>query len=58
MLIQGTGTTGNSGVGELSVYQSGNTNQWAYNYWCSPVGNNSSSLGNESARINLIDEAT
>ncbi|MGS2726400.1 T9SS type A sorting domain-containing protein [Psychroserpens sp. BH13MA-6] len=57
-LIQGSGTTGNSGLGELSVYQTGTTNNFAYNYWCSPVGNNSASLGNESARVNLIDEAT
>ena len=38
-LIQGSGTTGNSGVGKLSVYQWGTVNQYAYNYWCSPVGN-------------------
>lgn len=37
-LIQGSGVTGNSGLGELSVYQEGTANQWAYNYWCSPVG--------------------
>ncbi|NRD20338.1 T9SS type A sorting domain-containing protein [Winogradskyella eckloniae] len=57
-LIQGSGTTGNSGVGEISVYQTGNVNQWSYNYWCSPVGNNSASYGNEDARVNLIDDAT
>ena len=57
-LLQGTGTTGNSGVGQLSVYQTGTVNQWAYNYWCSPVGNNSAAFGNEDARVNLIDEAT
>ncbi|WP_204345890.1 T9SS type A sorting domain-containing protein [Psychroserpens algicola] len=57
-IIQGTGTTGNSGEGELSVYQEGNTNQWAYNYWCSPIGNNSNTNGNEAARVNLIDEST
>jgi len=38
-LLQGTGTTGNSGVGQLSVYQSGTVNNYAYNYLCSPVGN-------------------
>jgi len=38
-LIQGSGTTGNSGVGELSVYQSGTVHNFAYNYWASPVGN-------------------
>ncbi|MFK7832674.1 MAG: T9SS type A sorting domain-containing protein [Winogradskyella sp.] len=57
-LLQGAGTTGNSGVGELSVYQRGNVNQWSYNYWCSPVGNNSAAFGNEPARVNLIDDAT
>ncbi len=38
-LIQGSGTTGNSGLGKLSVYQRGTVNEYAYNYWCSPVGN-------------------
>lgn len=55
-LIQGTGTTGNSGLGQLSIYQTGTVNQWSYNYWCSPVGNNSSAFGNESFRVNLIDD--
>lgn len=57
-LLQGNETSVNSGVGELSVYQTGNVNQWSYNYWCSPVGNNSAALGNEDARVNLIDDAT
>lgn len=57
-LLQGNGTTGNSGLGQLSVYQTGNVNQWSYNYWCSPVGNNSATFGNEDARVDLIDEAT
>lgn len=56
-LLQGDGITGNSGIGELSVYQEGNANQWTYNYWCSPVGNNSVTTGNENARVNLIDDA-
>ncbi|WP_104735961.1 T9SS type A sorting domain-containing protein [Hanstruepera ponticola] len=38
-LIQGSGTTGNSGVGKLSIYQNGKASAAAYNYWCSPVGN-------------------
>lgn len=57
-LLQGGGSTGNSGLGQLSVYQSGTVNQWSYNYWCSPVGNNSAAFGNEDARVNLIDDAT
>lgn len=57
-LIQGSGTTGNSGLGELSVQQNGTAATVAYNYWCSPVGNNSVAAGNEDARVNLIDDAT
>jgi hypothetical protein len=38
-LLQGTGTTGNSGIGKLSIYQDGKASAAAYNYWCSPVGN-------------------
>ncbi|WP_179335174.1 T9SS type A sorting domain-containing protein [Winogradskyella costae] len=57
-LLQGNGTTGNSGLGQLSVYQTGTVNQWSYNYWCSPVGNNSAAFGNEDARVNLINDAT
>ena len=30
-IIQGTGTTGNSGVGELSVYQESNVGEHKYN---------------------------
>ncbi|UTN02613.1 T9SS type A sorting domain-containing protein [Flavobacterium bizetiae] len=38
-LVQGTtGTSTNSGTGTVSVYQEGTTNNYSYNYWCSPVG--------------------
>nr|WP_321234251.1 T9SS type A sorting domain-containing protein [uncultured Psychroserpens sp.] len=57
-LIQGSGTTGNTGIGQLSVQQTGTANTYAYNYWCSPVGNNSAASGNENARATLIDDAT
>ncbi|WP_405572367.1 T9SS type A sorting domain-containing protein [Winogradskyella sp. Asnod2-B02-A] len=53
-----TTTSTNSGTGQLSVYQTGTVNQWSYNYWCSPIGNNSAASGNENARVNLIDDAT
>lgn len=56
-LIQGDGTTGNSGLGELSVYQDGNVNQWSYNYWCSPVGGILiDDFGNNEFRINQTDD--
>ncbi|NNE32779.1 MAG: T9SS type A sorting domain-containing protein [Winogradskyella sp.] len=56
-LIQGDGTTGNSGLGELSVYQEGNTNVWSYNYWCSPTGGVlSNTTVNNDFRINQLDD--
>ncbi|BAO77107.1 hypothetical protein WPG_2877 [Winogradskyella sp. PG-2] len=56
-LLQGTGTTGNSGLGELSVYQDGTVNQWSYNYWCSPVGGIlTNTFGNNDFRTNQIDD--
>jgi hypothetical protein len=43
-LIQGTtGSGANKGVGILSVFQEGSVNNYQYNYWCSPVGNASTS---------------
>lgn len=39
-LLQGTsGVSANVGAGALSVFQEGTVNNFAYNYWCSPVGN-------------------
>ncbi|WP_296386866.1 T9SS type A sorting domain-containing protein, partial [Winogradskyella sp.] len=56
-LIQGTGTTGNSGIGELSVYQDGTVNQYNYNYWCSPVGGIlTDNFINNDFRINQLDD--
>lgn len=56
-LLQGAGTTGNSGIGELSVYQNGTVNQWSYNYWCSPVGGIlTDNLINNDFRINQLDD--
>lgn len=58
-LVQGSGTTGNTGLGNLSVYQSGTVNEYAYNYWCSPIGNNdANSTGNRDFRVDLLDDAT
>lgn len=56
-LVQGSGSTGNSGIGELSVYQDGNVNQWSYNYWCSPVGGILSDTNvNNPFRLNQLDD--
>ena len=46
-LLQGTSTTSsNRGLGSLSIFQEGTTNNFQYNYWCSPVGGNSETAGN------------
>ncbi|KAB1156599.1 T9SS sorting signal type C domain-containing protein [Flavobacterium luteum] len=37
--LQGTtGVSTNQGTGKLSVFQEGTENNYAYNYWCSPIG--------------------
>ncbi|MEZ4802763.1 MAG: T9SS type A sorting domain-containing protein [Gelidibacter sp.] len=37
-LLQGNASSGNSGVGRLSVFQTSTANTYTYNYWSSPVG--------------------
>jgi len=58
-LVQGTtGTSANKGAGKLSVFQEGTVNNYAYNYWCSPVGNPSSATGNEGFGVTLLGRPT
>ncbi|NMH86078.1 T9SS type A sorting domain-containing protein [Flavivirga algicola] len=57
-VIQGTGTTGNSGVGELSVYQEANVGAYEYNYWCSPIGSKTSNSVNNPFGITLLNDVT
>jgi hypothetical protein len=59
-LLQGaTGTGANKGIGSLSVFQEGSVNNYQYNYWCSPVGNVSSSTsGNNPFGIGLLGRPT
>jgi hypothetical protein len=46
-LLQGTTAAGtNKGLGSLSVFQEGTTNNFQYNYWCSPVGGSIATAGN------------
>ena len=57
--LQGTtGTSTNKGTGKLSVYQEGTVNNYAYNYWCSPIGNASTSSGNEDFGITMLNVPT
>ncbi|OXG05049.1 putative secreted protein (Por secretion system target) [Flavobacterium araucananum] len=58
-LIQGTTSfSGNSGLGTLSVYQEGTTDNFDYNYWCSPIGNATALTGNESFGITMLNRPT
>lgn len=58
-LLQGaTGSSSNRGTGRLSVFQEGTVNNFAYNYWCSPVGNASTSIGNEPFGITMLHVPT
>ncbi len=56
-LIQSSESNSNKGLGKISVYQEGTTHQFAYNYWCSPVGNNSvNTTSNNPFRVNQIHD--
>jgi hypothetical protein len=53
--LQGTTSiSSNQGIGKLSVFQEGTVNNFAYNYWCSPVGNASAVSGNEDFGITMF----
>jgi hypothetical protein len=57
--LQGTaGSSTNKGDGKLSVFQEGTVNHYAYNYWCSPVGNASTTSGNEDFGITMLNLPT
>ncbi len=54
-LLQGTTSTStNKGNGTLSVFQEGTVNNFGYNYWCSPIGNASATVGNEPFGVGMI----
>ncbi|AWA29746.1 secretion protein [Flavobacterium magnum] len=54
-LLQGTaGSSTNKGTGKLSVYQEGTSDNFEYNYWCSPVGIATNTAGNENFGITML----
>ncbi len=57
-LIQGTGTTPNSGDGYISIYQTvTETSNYHYNFWHSPVGNQDlAGTGNVNAGVSRLYE--
>jgi hypothetical protein len=58
-LVQGSGDfSTNLGLGTLSVYQEGTSDNFDYNYWCSPIGKASVSSGNENFGITMLSRPT
>ncbi|KFF06453.1 T9SS type A sorting domain-containing protein [Flavobacterium reichenbachii] len=58
-LVQGTAALStNSGTGTLSVYQEGSSDNFDYNYWCSPVGTSSGVVGNQNFGITMLSRPT
>lgn len=55
LLQKTTLPSSNQGQGKLSLFQEGTTNNFQYNYWCSPVGNSSAAIGNESFGISMLN---
>lgn len=45
----------NTGEGKLSVLQEGTSNNFIYNYWCSPIGNASTVIGNENFGVTMLN---
>ena len=58
-LLQGsTGSSANKGAGKLSVFQEGTVNNFAYNYWCSPVGEATVTPGNSRFNASMLHRPT
>lgn len=58
-LLQGRTTpSANQGTGILSVFQEGTSNNYGYNYWCSPVGDPDIFVGNSPFILSQLNRAT
>jgi hypothetical protein len=55
-LLQSAASTGNSGLGNLSVYQEGNVSAYEYNYWCSPIGSKVASAVSNPFGVELLND--
>ncbi|WP_426484889.1 T9SS type A sorting domain-containing protein [Flavobacterium sp. 2] len=58
LLQASTTVSSNTGLGTLSLYQEGTSDNYDYNYWCSPVGNASATIGNENFGITMLSRPT
>lgn len=57
-LLQGDEASRNFGLGNISIYQKGTVNKWAYNYWCSPVGSPTAAAVNDNFSASTMQEST
>lgn len=58
-LVQGgSSTSTNTGLGALSLYQEGTSDNYDYNYWCSPIGASSNTAGNTNFGITMLGRPT
>ena len=55
-LLQIGEVNNNQGLGTMSVYQDNNVHEYAYNFWCSPVGNTTNSSVNNPFKVNQIHD--
>lgn len=55
-LLQLSEGNNNQGQGIISVYQDNNVHEYAYNFWCSPVGNTTNSTINNPFKVNQIHD--
>lgn len=53
-----TASSTNTGLGTLSAFQEGTSNNFGYNYWCSPVGEPSATAGNSNFGVSLLKRPT
>jgi hypothetical protein len=55
-LLQKGEDNNNQGVGQISVHQNNNVHEYAYNFWCSPVGNTTNTTINNPFKANQIHD--
>lgn len=55
-LLQKGEDNNNQGLGQISVYQNNNVHEYAYNFWCSPVGSTTNSSVNNPFKVNQIHD--
>jgi hypothetical protein len=55
-LLQKGDSNNNQGLGQISVYQNNNVHEFAYNFWCSPVGNTTNSVINNPFKTSQIHD--